>query len=71
MTTASRTLPSGVSAPLTTNNDNDHSGLIVVIAAFYLVLVLSALVGRVYSSYHRHIIQTDDYLFGVLVVGHY
>ncbi|KAJ5819521.1 hypothetical protein N7474_005112 [Penicillium riverlandense] len=69
MTTVSRTLPSGVSAPLTTNNDNDHSGLIVVIAAFYLVLVLSALLGRVYSSYHRHIIQTDDYLFGVLVIA--
>lgn len=71
MSTPSTTLPSGVSPPLTANSGNNHSGLIVVITAFYLVLVLSSLVARVFSSYHRHIIQQDDYLFGALVVSHY
>lgn len=61
-------LPPGVSPPLTTDNPNNHSGLIVILASFYIVLVLTALAARTYASFQRRIIQEDDLLFGVLVV---
>jgi hypothetical protein len=60
--------PSGVSAPLTVENNNNHSALIVLITAFSLVLVVAALAARVFSSYKRHTVQRDDYLFGMAVV---
>ncbi|KAJ6134890.1 hypothetical protein N7512_000050 [Penicillium capsulatum] len=68
MSTTATTLPSGISAPLTTDNENDHSGLVVIFAAFGLLLVLAALGARIHSSYHRHTVQRDDYTFGGLVV---
>jgi hypothetical protein len=63
--------PPGVSPPLTTDNENDHSGLIVIITALFLVFVLISVAARVFSSYKRRLIQRDDYLFGALVVRHY
>lgn len=66
---ASSSLPAGVSPPLTTDNPNNHSGLIVILASFYIVLVLTALGARTYASVQRRIIQQDDLLFGALVVG--
>ncbi|KAJ6081569.1 hypothetical protein N7499_006443 [Penicillium canescens] len=59
--------PPGVSPPLTTDNENDHSGLIVIITALFLVFVLISVAARAFSSYKRHLIQRDDYFFGVLV----
>lgn len=70
MATASATpLPSGVSPPLTTDNDDNHGGLIVIMTSLSLVLVLSSLAARIYSAIQRHIFQRDDLLFGILVVG--
>ena len=66
---SSSPLPSGVSAPLTTDNPNNHSGLIVIITSFYIVLIIVALTARIYASFQRRIMQHDDFLFGVLVVG--
>jgi hypothetical protein len=60
--------PSGVSAPLTLNNGNNRSGVIVIITAFSFVLVMVALAARVFSSYQRHTVQQDDYLFGMAAV---
>ncbi|KAJ6178284.1 hypothetical protein N7519_008745 [Penicillium mononematosum] len=62
------TLNSGVSPPLTTDNDHNHSGLIVVITAVNLCLVSFSLAARTFSSYHRNSLQRDDYTFGALVV---
>ncbi|KAL4919025.1 hypothetical protein BDW62DRAFT_217135 [Aspergillus aurantiobrunneus] len=64
----STTFPPGVRAPLTADNDDDHSGLIVVITSFYLVLTLSALSARVFSLYRKRVVQLDDYAFAILVV---
>lgn len=70
MATASATpLPSGVSPPLTTDNEHNHGGLIVIMTSLSLVLVLSSLAARIYSAVQRHIFQRDDLLFGILVVG--
>lgn len=63
-------LPSGVSRPPTVNRKDNHGGLIVVITAFCLVLVLSSLAARTFSSYKRRMIQKDDYGFIAVVVGH-
>jgi hypothetical protein len=68
MSATSTTLASGVSPPLTTDNDHDHSGLIVVITAVNLCLVFFSLAARTFSSYHRNRLQRDDYTFGALVV---
>ncbi|KAF7161334.1 hypothetical protein CNMCM5623_006948 [Aspergillus felis] len=63
-------LPSGVSGPPTVNRKDNHGGLVVVITGFCLVLVLSSLAARTFSSYKRRIIQKDDYGFmAVLVVA--
>ncbi|GFF84865.1 hypothetical protein IFM53868_04290 [Aspergillus udagawae] len=63
-------LPSGVSGPPTVNRKDNHGGLVVVITGFCLVLVLSSLAARTFSSYKRRIIQRDDYGFmAVLVVA--
>lgn len=62
-------LPSGVSAPLTTDNDDNHGGLVVIMTSLALVLVLASLAARIYSAVQRHIFQRDDLLFGILVVG--
>ncbi|EKV12777.1 hypothetical protein PDIG_42130 [Penicillium digitatum PHI26] len=69
MSVTLKTWPSGVSPPLTTNNDHDHSGLVVVITAFNLCLVLFSLGARTFSSYHRNRLQRDDYTFGALVLA--
>ncbi|KAJ5623662.1 hypothetical protein N7490_012267 [Penicillium lividum] len=69
MSATSTIWPSGVSPPLTTDNDHDHSGLIVVITAFSLCLVLFSLAARTFSSYHRNSLQRDDYTFGALVLA--
>lgn len=61
-------LPSGVSPPLTTENEFNHSGLIVIATSFYLVLVVWSLGARIFSCSHRRRVQPDDYIFGVLVV---
>ncbi|KAL2829431.1 hypothetical protein BDW59DRAFT_178407 [Aspergillus cavernicola] len=64
----SLTFPPGVRAPLSTDNDNNHSGLIVVITSFFLVLILASLFARIFSSYRKRMIQRDDYMFAVLVL---
>lgn len=66
---SSTPLPSGVSPPLTTDNEYNHGALIVIMTSFTLVLVLSSLAARIYSAAQRHIFQRDDLLFGILVVG--
>lgn len=71
MSATSTTWPSGVSPPLTTDNDHNHSGLVVVITAVNLCLVLLSLAARTFSSYHRNRLQRDDYAFGALVVQYY
>ncbi|KAF3390613.1 hypothetical protein F1880_009397 [Penicillium rolfsii] len=69
MSMASSTpLPAGVSPPLTTDDENNHSALVVIMTSFALVLVLSSLAARIYSATQRHIFQRDDLLFGILVV---
>ncbi|GAQ10117.1 hypothetical protein ALT_7438 [Aspergillus lentulus] len=67
MTTAT-TLPSGVSGPPTVNRNDNHGGLVVVITGFCLVLVLSSLAARTFSSFKRRIIQKDDYGFMAVVI---
>jgi hypothetical protein len=62
-------LPAGVNAPLMADNPNNHSGLIVIITSFYIVLIIAALIARIYASFQRRLMQHDDFLFGVLVVG--
>ncbi|KAJ5609007.1 hypothetical protein N7528_009574 [Penicillium herquei] len=68
MSTASSAWPSGVSAPLTVDTEDNHSGLIVVLTGFCLVLILASVAARAFSSWHRRNIQTDDYLFGLLAI---
>ncbi|CAG8097322.1 unnamed protein product [Penicillium salamii] len=68
MSASSSPFPPDVSAPLTADNPDNHSGLIVILASFYIVLVITALAARTYASFQRRIIQQDDLLFGVLVV---
>lgn len=58
-----------MSAPLTTDNPNNHGGLIVIITSMNIVLIIVSLAARVYASLQRRIVQQDDVLFGVLVVG--
>ncbi|KAL3481065.1 hypothetical protein BJX99DRAFT_243951 [Aspergillus californicus] len=60
--------PAGVRPPLSTDNDDDHSGLIVVITSFFLVLTLASLAARAFFLYRKRIVQVDDYMFGVLVI---
>lgn len=70
MATASATpLPWGVTPPLTTDDEDNHGGLIVVMTSLSLVLVLSSLAARIYSVVQRHNFQRDDLLFGILVVS--
>ncbi|KAJ5490434.1 hypothetical protein N7453_011259 [Penicillium expansum] len=63
MSATAKTWPSGVSPPLTTDNDHNHSGLVVVMTAFNLCLILFSLAARTFSSYHRNRLQRDDYTF--------
>jgi hypothetical protein len=62
-------LPPDIRAPLTADNDDDHSGLVVVITSFYIVLTLSSLAARLFSSQRKQVVQRDDYVFAALVVG--
>jgi hypothetical protein len=68
MSGSSSPVPAGMSAPLSTDNPDNHSGLIVILASFYIVLIIVSLAARVYASFQRRIMQQDDVLFGVLVV---
>ncbi|KAJ5735245.1 uncharacterized protein N7483_000370 [Penicillium malachiteum] len=68
MSTAPSASPSGVSAPLTVDNENNRSGLIVVLTGFYLVLILASVAARAFSLWHRRSVQTDDYLFSFLAI---
>ncbi|KAL4865339.1 hypothetical protein BDV12DRAFT_211107 [Aspergillus spectabilis] len=68
MSTLMTSFPAGVKAPLSTDNDDNHSGLIVVITSFYLVLILASLSARVFSLSRKHIVQQDDYVFVALVL---
>ncbi|KAJ5827166.1 hypothetical protein N7447_003929 [Penicillium robsamsonii] len=65
---ASSPLPPGISPPLSTDNPNNHSGLIVVITSLYLVLIIVALVTRISVSFTRRIMQHNNLSFGVLIV---
>ncbi|KAJ0414757.1 hypothetical protein BJY00DRAFT_294542 [Aspergillus carlsbadensis] len=61
-------LPPGIRAPLSADNEDDHSGLVVVITSFYIVLTLSSLAARLFSSHRKQVVQVDDYIFGALVI---
>ncbi|KAL4988805.1 hypothetical protein BDW68DRAFT_176474 [Aspergillus falconensis] len=61
------TFPPGVRAPLTADNENDHSGLVVVLTSFYIVLTLASVLARVFSLHRKRIVQADDYFFAGLV----
>ncbi|CEL06952.1 hypothetical protein ASPCAL10119 [Aspergillus calidoustus] len=61
-------LPSDIRAPLTADNVDDHSGLVVVITSFYIVLTLSSLAARLFSSHRKQVVQRDDYAFAALVI---
>ncbi|KAL4799611.1 hypothetical protein BDV19DRAFT_261774 [Aspergillus venezuelensis] len=67
-TSSSSSLPAGVRAPLTADNEDDHSGLIVVLTSFYFVLTLASVSARVFSLYRKRVVQVDDYVFAGLVV---
>ncbi|KAL2793909.1 hypothetical protein BJX66DRAFT_305064 [Aspergillus keveii] len=67
-TTWAMRLPPDIRAPLTADNDDDHSGLVVVITSFYIVLTLSSLAGRLFSSHRKQVVQRDDYVFAALVI---
>lgn len=61
-------VPSGLTPPLTVNNETNHNGFITVIASFALFLVLGSIGIRVYSAYSRRIQQLDDLTFAATVV---
>lgn len=64
----SQSWPAGISAPLTVDNEYNHSGLIVVLTAFTLVLFIVAIAARINSSSQKASFQPDDYAFAALVV---
>ncbi|KAJ5093408.1 hypothetical protein N7456_009269 [Penicillium angulare] len=64
---SSKPWPSGVSAPLTVNNDNDHSGLIVVLTAVCLCLHILAVVAVIFSSFQKSTLPPGGYAFAALV----
>lgn len=61
-------VPSGLTPPLTVDNDTSHNGIIAIIAAFALFLVLGSLGIRIYSAYNRRVRQLDDLTFAATVV---
>ncbi|KAL4996449.1 hypothetical protein BDV10DRAFT_172153 [Aspergillus recurvatus] len=61
------TFPPGVRAPLTVDNENDHSGLVVVLTSFYIVLTLASVLARAFALHRKRIVQVDDYVFAGLV----
>ncbi|KAL4907757.1 hypothetical protein BDW74DRAFT_189196 [Aspergillus multicolor] len=67
ISTSTAAFPPGVRAPLTADNANDHSGLVVVLTSFYIVLILASVSARVFSLHRKRIVQRDDYVFAVLV----
>lgn len=68
MSSFTRAWASDVSAPLTVNNDNNHSGLIVVLTAVCLCLYIVAITARIYYSGQKRNLSTDDHTFVALVV---
>ncbi|CAG8919576.1 unnamed protein product [Penicillium salamii] len=61
-------VPSGLTPPLTANNETNHNGVITIIASFALFIVLGSLGIRVYSAYSRRVQQLDDLSFAATVV---
>ncbi|OOQ82822.1 hypothetical protein PEBR_37460 [Penicillium brasilianum] len=68
MSSFTRAWASDVSAPLTVNNDNNHSGLIVVLTAVCLCLYIVAITARIYYSGQKRNLSTDDHTFVALVI---
>ncbi|KAJ5344702.1 hypothetical protein N7452_002706 [Penicillium brevicompactum] len=65
---ASLPVPSGLTPPLTSNNETNHNGVITIITSFALSMVLGSLGIRVYSAYSRRVHQLDDLTFAATVV---
>ncbi|KAJ6010407.1 hypothetical protein N7451_001819 [Penicillium sp. IBT 35674x] len=65
----SKSWPAGITAPLTVDNDYNHSGLIVVLTAFTLVLFIVAIAARINSSTQKASFQPDDFAFAALVIA--
>ncbi|CAG8404812.1 unnamed protein product [Penicillium salamii] len=61
-------VPSGLTPPLTVNNDTNHNGVITIITSFALFIVLGSLGIRVYSAYSRRVQQLDDLTFAATVI---
>ncbi|KAJ5792076.1 uncharacterized protein N7503_008054 [Penicillium pulvis] len=65
----SKSWPAGITAPLTVDNEYNHSGLIVVLTAFTLVLFIVAIAARINSSSQKASFQPDDFAFAALVTA--
>ncbi|OJJ00876.1 hypothetical protein ASPVEDRAFT_40381 [Aspergillus versicolor CBS 583.65] len=65
---SSSTYPPGIRSPLATDNENNHSGLIVVITSFYLVLTLFSISARLFTLHRKRLVQLDDFVFAFLVI---
>ncbi|KKK14037.1 hypothetical protein AOCH_006922 [Aspergillus ochraceoroseus] len=68
MSTPPKSFPPGISPPLTLDNADNHSGVVVVITSLFLVLTVAAFAARAFSAYQRHNVQRDDYIFTILVI---
>ncbi|KAJ5349473.1 hypothetical protein N7541_007200 [Penicillium brevicompactum] len=66
---ASLPVPSGLTPPLTANNETNHNGVITIITTFALSMVLGSLGIRVYSAYSRRVHQLDDLAFAATVIS--
>ncbi|KAE8352705.1 hypothetical protein BDV28DRAFT_148780 [Aspergillus coremiiformis] len=67
MPALSSPLPPGMVPPLAADNDNDHSGLIVVITSLTLFLALASLSVRIFAASKRSFTLNDDYVLLVVV----
>lgn len=65
---ASLPVPSGLTPPLTVNNETNHNGVITILTSFALFVVLGSVGIRVYSAYSRRVHQLDDLTFAATVV---
>ncbi|CAG8134183.1 unnamed protein product [Penicillium salamii] len=63
-------VPSGLTPPLTVNNETNHNGVITIITSFALFIVLGSLGIRVYSAYSRRVQQLDDLSFAATVASY-
>jgi hypothetical protein len=67
MTALSGSPPSGIAPPLSKDNDNDHSGLIVIVTSLALFLILASLSVRIYAASKRALGLDDCVLVAVVV----